>query len=250
MIDKSNSFKKDIFTIGNYPKSYGNIKKGFYRLKGFDSEIVDIENIEKVFWEFICRNAYLKEPVRSFKNHIYINSGWEWSVFQKDNDTVIKIPAGIFNEVNDEKYLKNSQFNYKKILEYYPRHFVSHTNFKRENNLNMIEQEWIKGKDNNWIGFNTKNIILLENIEKLLNSSLKILNGYQWVPDFSLKKKDKGFKLRNIIIESNIPKIIDFTSYYDIYRLYPEKTKEEVKNKRGHILEFVEWIKERRKILN
>ena len=162
--------------------------------------------------------------------------------FRKDNKTVIKIPSRIFSEVSNRKYLKNTKFAYQKILDYFPTKFVVKTTFANLKSLNLMKQTYVKGKNNEVISYNTKNFRLLKNIKIFLESALKMLDDYQWLPDFDIKRSSKGFKLQNTIIESSIPKIIDFTAYYDIYRLYPQRTSEEIKDKKSHIVDFLNWI--------
>ncbi len=237
-----------MFTINNYPKSYAKTKPGFYRLRGWQTSDIDIEQVESKFWKFIASFADSKQPRKFFKTYEFMDAGWEWSVFRKDNQTVVKIPAGIFLEVNDKIYLKNTEFAYQKILDYFPAKFVAQTSFERSDGLNIMEQDYIVGKDNESIGYNTKNLELLKNIKKFLESALQMLNDYQWLPDFDIRRASGGFRLRNVIIQKNIPKIIDFTAYYDVYRLCPQRTVEEVKDKRGHIVDFLNWINKKKKI--
>jgi len=231
-----------MFTIKNYPKSYGCIKKNFYRLKDFQKEKANIEQIESKFWKFISSIAYSRRPRKVFNSHPFLSAGWEWSVFRKDNQSVIKIPAEIFPEVNEKKYLDNTRFAYQKILDYFPINFVAKTTFKRLGGLNQIDQIYVKG-DKGGISYTTKNLELLENMRTFLESALEMLDDYQWLPDFDIQESSKGFRLRNVIFESNIPKIVDFTAYYDIYRLYPQRTKKEVGCKRKQIIDFLSWIK-------
>ncbi|MBL7078142.1 hypothetical protein ISS42_00595 [Candidatus Shapirobacteria bacterium] len=236
-----------MFTINNYPKSYANTKPGFYRLQSLQISGVDIEQVESKFWEFIVSLADSKQPRNFFKTYEFVDAGWEWSVFRKDNQTVIKIPAEIFLEVNDKRYLENTEFAYQKILDYFPVKFVAQTSFERSNGLNIMEQDYIVGKDNESIGYNTKNLELLKNIRKFLESALQMLNDYQWLPDFDIRRVFGGFRLRNVIIQKNIPKIVDFTSYYDVYKLCLPRAEIALKNKRGYIVDFLGWISNKKK---
>lgn len=234
-----------MFTINDYPKSYGNIKPNFYRLKAFQNSNADIEETESKFWEFVSTTASSKQPRKTFKSYQFIDAGWEWSVFQKDKEAVIKVPAEIFPEVNNWEYLDNTKFAYQKIFDYFPAKFVAKTTFERSEGLNLMEQSYVEGKDIGRIGYNTRNLDLLRNIRIFLQSALKMLDDYQWLPDFDIRKSSEGFRLRNVIIESDIPKIVDFTAYYDAYRLYPQRTVEEVEDKKRHIIDFLNWIERR-----
>lgn len=232
-------------TTSDYPKSYGNIKLNFYRLKSFQKPNADIRQIESKFWKFISTIALSKQPRKIFNSYPFIDAGWEWAVFRKDYQTVVKIPAEIFPEVNEKQYLTNTRFAYQKILEYFPAKFVAKTTFTASSGLNQMEQIYVEGKDNGRISYNTKNVELLQNIKIFLESALKMLDNYLWLPDFDIRRSSRGFRLQNVIIESTIPKIIDFTAYYDVYRLYPQRTIEEVGDKRKHIVDFLSWVNKR-----
>ncbi len=151
-----------MFNINDYPKSFASIKPNDYRLKDYlDKSPNELIKIENKLWKFINKELKEKKPIISFKNYKYLSSGWEFSVFLKNPKTVIKIPSGVFSEVNSPIYLRNVEFAYKKILEYFPKMFVAKTTFKRINGINTITQSYIKGKDNFFIGYNTKNKKLL-----------------------------------------------------------------------------------------
>ncbi len=239
-----------MFTIQNYPKSFGNTKQGYYRLKDIQRTNTDIKKIESIFWEFISTIAASGQSRNIFKSYQFIDAGWEWSTFRKNPQTVIKIPSGIFTEVGHDRYLDNIEFAYQNILKYFQAKFVTKTTFVKHNDLNTIEQTYVDGKNNDVIGYNTKNLRLLSNIKIFLESALNMLDQYQWLPDFDIRRSSSGFVLRNVIIESNIPKIIDFTAYYDVYRLYKQKTVEEVKDKSKHISDFLNWIVNREISIN
>lgn len=239
---------KILFNDSNYPKSYASIAPGFYRLKNFlDLSTEEIEQVENNFWNFIVKKADSTKPRKKFKNYKFLDFGWEWSIFIKNDTTLLKIPAGLFPEVNTQKYLDNTKFAYQKILDHFPPEFVAKSKFQRKNKLNIFEQEFVKGKNNFIVGYNTKNKVLLENVSKFLNCTLDMLKNFQWLPDFDIKRAKGGFTFRNVIFEkhSYIPKIIDFTAYYDIYRMYPKRKEHEIKEKARKISDFRAWIKEK-----
>lgn len=237
------------FTESNYPKSYGTIKKEYYRLNKFlDLPEKELEKLENQFWNFVNQKAKNDKPRKKYQKYKFLNSGWEWSVFVKNKNSLIKIPAGIFTEVNDPKYLENTKFAYNKILNYFPNKFVAKTKFKRENNLNIMEQEYIflnkENKSTVLLNKDSANKKMLRLTKKFLSYALKMLSNYYWLPDLDVKKTDQGFSIRNVVFSQDnfIPKIIDFTAYYDVYRLYPQRTKYEVKEKAKRIKELIEWI--------
>ena len=233
-----------MFTSQNYPKSYGNTKKGFYRLGKLGSSQKDLEKIEGQFWKFILNYVNSKKSRKVFKKYPFVNAGWEWSVFRKDDQTVVKVPALIFPEVSNKQYLQNTEHAYQKILNYFPASFLAKSKFSRVKSINIVEQEDIKGKDSYLIGYNTKNQKLLSNLKIFLGSALKMLDDYEWLPDFDIKRTRGGFRLRNVVLEEKtfVPKIIDFTAYYDIYRLYPQRKAFEIASKRKMIQDFLSWL--------
>lgn len=236
---------KIVFNNSNYPKSYASIRPGFYRLRDYlDLSGKEIKRVENQLWNFILEKAELVEPIRKYKDYNFLNSGWEWSVFVENDQTLIKVPAGIFPEVNTPKYLDNTKFAYQKILQYFSPNFVAKSKFRREDKTNIFKQEYIGGKDNSIVGFSTKDKILLKNINQFLDCSLDMLINFHWLPDFDIKRTKGGFTFRNIIIEkpTHIPKIIDFTAYYDVYRLYPQREEFEIKEKARRIKDFKAWI--------
>ncbi len=232
-----------MFKIENYPKSYGNIKKGYYRLKEFETPVSNMKNIDEKFKEFIYQTSISKEPVKNLNEYEYISSGKQWSIFKKNKDDVVKIPNEIFEETNEKEYLENVKFAYKKICEYYPKKFVLETNFKRKNEINTIEQKYLPIKEEYKIKYSEKNKEVLRNIKNFLKSSLKILEKYQWLPDFEIIDEEKEIKFKKILLKSKTPIIYDWTSYYDIYRIHREKTEEEVEKKVNDIKKILEKIK-------
>lgn len=233
-----------MFTVQNYPKSYGNIKKDFYRLSYSNKSQTEMEKIESALWKFVNIQVETNHPLKKFRDHQFVSSGWEWSVFKKNDNNVIKIPAQIFSEVSDKKYLENTEFAYKKISEFFPPRFLVKTSFERVDDLNTITQEYIHGKEDMDIIKFTKNKAFVSNLKNFLNCSLLMLEKYDWLPDLSIQKTDNGFKMRNIVFQNKtlIPKIIDFTSYYDVFRLYSQRTTFEIKNKKKQIQEVISWL--------
>lgn len=234
-----------VFTNDNYPKSYGSIDKNNYRLNAYsDFSEKELEKIERQLWDFICQKAKATEPLKDYKDYEFFAAGWEWSVFKKDKDTLIKVPAQIFSEVNEYAYLENTKVAYKKVLDYFPRSFVARTQFKRTDGINTISQQFIDGDDSFLVGFKVRNKRLIAYLGKFLDSALTMLDEHEWLPDFDVKKVDEGFTLRNVVIEKDsfTPKIIDFTSYYDVYQLYEQRKNYEVKEKAKRIKTFIKWL--------
>ncbi|MBI2464575.1 hypothetical protein HYV64_00375 [Candidatus Shapirobacteria bacterium] len=234
------------FTAENYPKSFGTVDSHNFRLKSY----LDLSNrqlyfVDKKFWDFINLTAHQIIPITVYKNYQYLAHGWEWSVF-RDGNSVIKIPSGKFIEVNDPKYLDNTKTAYGLICQYFPSKFIAQTTFERNQGLNIITQEYISGKSNFKIGYHSQNKLLLRNLQKLLESMLALLRAHNWLPDFDIHRDHGGFVLRNIIFTKyHCPKIVDFTAYYDVYRLYPYRQQKEILSKRRQIKDFLSWIKQK-----
>ena len=238
--------KTNPFTSANYPKTYASIQQGDYRLQAYlGGSPQEVDNIEGKLWDFITQQASTLRSVTEYDSFPYIDSGWEWSIFQKDATTVVKIPAGIFPEVDAEAYLKNTQYAYEALLRFFPQASIAQTVFLRQNNQNIQIQEYIYRKKNYYIGYNTRNQIMLENIASFLTSALQMLEQQEWLPDFDVRRARGGFVLRNVIIEkqTHIPKIIDFTSYYDTFRLYSERKDRQVAHKKQTMKDLLTWIR-------
>lgn len=234
-----------MFTARNCPKSYGSIMRGAFRLQEFSHlPTIELNQIEADLWNFISKNVESSKPLDKLNDYKFIGAGWEWSVFQKDENTLIKVPAQIFNEVSDRIYLENTKFAYKTISAYFPDNFIAKTKFKSVNNTNVIEQDFIRGDESFLVDFRVRDKLLIENLINFLKLAKTMLKQLEWLPDFSIKKLDDGFNFQNVIIEekTRLPKIIDFTAYYDVYRLYQERTKLEVVKKGKRIDEFLRWL--------
>jgi len=237
------------FTDNNYPKSYGNMNINFYRLSTFKGRnAAELEKIAEDLWQVILKKQESSKPLSVFKNYKFINSGWEWSVFKKNQETVIKIPAGIFPEVNTARYLSNTLFAYNKVKQYFPGDFIAGSKFYREKNLNIIEQEFLAGKEITVLGYNTKNKTLLNHLKFFLNCALQLLDDYLWYPDLHIDISKNGFNLWNFKFDaSGRPKIFDFTAYYDSCRLFRGKRDQEVARQRLILVKFLKWADKRLK---
>jgi hypothetical protein len=114
---------------------YGSSRKGEYRLHDTDSERDEAELLR------ICNERSTKPAIDTFRGFEFLDSGWEWSVFKHHHD-VYKIPSGRLDEVNDPRYVLNSEINYLKILQYVDERHVARTLFHAE----FMEQEFIDAR--------------------------------------------------------------------------------------------------------
>jgi hypothetical protein len=233
-----------MFSPDNYPLATGTCAKGEYRLAEYlqysDEQLVIIENN---LWNCIVAIAGQRSPVQQFREHNYIGSGWEWSTFlDESRNVVIKIPAGVFDEVASPKYFQNVQVAYGLIQAYFPQEYIAQTTFLPEN---IMEQEYIEGENDFLISYLENDKEHLTHIARFLECCLNMLNKEQWLPDFGIQREDEGFRFKNVLFDqNNTPKIIDFTAYYDVFRMYPARTNAEVENKASRIQDFLVWIKE------
>lgn len=217
------------FSMNSYPKSYASTKLGDYRLKDFlDFNDNSLKILNNKLFDLCIKHESAVIPRSTYKDYVYLTSGWEWSVFKKPGkNIVVKIPADIFLEVNELIYLENSEDTYKKFVASYPSELVAETRFYKDSDTNIIEQEFIEGQIEFKVDLNTKDKLLLENFKIFLEGTLKLLKDYQWWPDYWLTDTDEGILVRNVILEgkTKLFKIIDFTQYLDPSRMYPAKTK-------------------------
>lgn len=239
------SLVENRFNIDNYPKSYASIKIGDFRLKNC---LHPEDNPHSVFQElkkFCYTRAARCDLITKFNGYPYINSGWEWSVFRNGEHTVLKIPSGIFPEVNDSQYLENTSIAYQCISSYYPSEFIPRTIFKSVNHFNTIEQEFIPGKEKIVVNARIQDASLMDCLHELLVDTLKIIKDVEWIPDINLQKTADGYCLENVRFDKNsgLLKIIDFTHYFDRSRMYPEKTKNFLDIQKQTINGFFVWMR-------
>jgi len=247
-MDEIKTANKSIeFLNSNYPKSFGSIKKNDFRLRDFlDLNDKDLAILWKKLRHFCISRAKKVKPRTKYKDLEYIGSGWEWSVFKKDEKTVIKVPAEIFPEINEPIYLENLKKAYKTIRKKFPTEFVANSKFYRKEGLNIEEQEFIKGEADAIVSFETKDVKLLLNLKVFLECCLKIIEENEWLPDFRFLKSKSGFLLRNVILEdeTNRPVIIDFTLYFDPNHLYPKMKKTYLYRQKRRILKLLNWTEQ------
>jgi hypothetical protein len=69
--------------------------------------------------------------------------------------------------------------------------------------------------------------LLLTNFKAFLTGTLRLVEDFQWLPDYGFTDTDEGILVRNVILENDTKlfKVIDFAQYLDPSRMYPAKTK-------------------------
>jgi hypothetical protein len=153
----------------------------------------------------------------------YIGSGWEYSIFD-DGQHVIKIPSGRFAEVNSTRYYANAQANYDLLRHYLGEEYVANTHFED----GVIRQEKIN--DSHQVASPAQMKILCERLIRLLTEVL-------WLPDTEPQKDNFLQRPKNFLIQQDgTPRLIDFTAYYDVFRLSPNRLQHEAQEKGGMLL--------------
>lgn len=230
------------------------IKKGHWRMQPFlDKKFNSIKLKKEEFKLWRQINNLVKSaspPAQScifFPNSKLIGSGWEWVVYELANkNQVVKIPAGIFPEVNDSEYLKNTKHAYQ-VCRQFIEPFVVKTTFERRKTkaglVNMLFQKKLPGKQYRYIEPKKLSPKLRKSLKNFGQGMLKILEKHDWMPDVNLYKKfvksKRVWSIWNLMLENEEPRIFDFTAYHDIYRLYPERTKKAIKKKGGAWQKFL-----------
>lgn len=241
-----------------YPVQMASIKKGDWRLK----ELVDknaslprLAAVEHKLWKQIKKIADNgKKPPKTSKlfpgSHL-IGHSWEWAVYELPSKIeVVKVPANVFLEVNEPEYLSNTKDAYE-VCKKYLEPFVVKTSFKRINYddkfINTIRQRKLKGKEIYFIDANKVDYKLKRSLITFSEGILEILEKHDWKPDMHLRRKirggKRGWNIWNMIVENNKPRIFDFTAYYDIFRLDPQRNKREVKIKGNNWQRFLKELK-------
>lgn len=189
---------------------YGSSRKGEYRLLDTDSA----RHEDQLF--AICNDERSTKPaIETFRGYEYLDSGWEWSVFRHRHH-VYKVPSGRFEEVSDPRYMLNTEINYLKILRYVDERYVAETQFHSD----FIEQEFIDARHTDTLDLKHVDQPTRMDLICMFSSLLILLQREDWLPDLDIEPNDGIVEMKNWHIDrSGIPKIIDFTSYYDVLRL-------------------------------
>jgi hypothetical protein len=224
--------------IYGYPVQMADIRKGKWRFKDYIVKGYSVEQLkeeEMKLWKLVSHRADTAVPP-PLSNPLLATSqllgyGWEWATYAIGNERdVIKIPAGIFSEVETEEYLENTKFAYGKC-EYYLAPYIRKTQFERRN---------IKGIDHNLITqerfvepFEIIDLLGITSdirgqLSEFARRALYMLGQEDWLPDLDLKKQEDGrWIIRNVTVDKGELQLFDFTAYYDAYRLSPDRSKEE-----------------------
>lgn len=202
---------------------YGSSEKGQYRLQPGDDE--------NSLWRSCNRQQnQRKRRTEYLPGYDFISPhSWEFSVFRK-GASVFKVPAGIFDEVGDPRYIENAERNYGKILKYVGHEFVATTEF----HSGMIVQEWIedgRAKDP-------------AKLKQLCVALLPLLENEDWLPDLDIRVKNGQVEYKSNILfdDEGCPKLIDFTTYYDVLRLEPDRTQREKNRFRNDLIGVISFL--------
>jgi hypothetical protein len=212
-----------------YPKQYADIRLGKYRIPTMS--IREQENFEKRLYNIILEKALSQSGITNYKSKEYIGSGWEFSVF-KDGDSVYKIPSQKFSEVSSYIYFQNILRIYS-LLKFYFKDQVLDTFFSFEHDNFLIKQKFIPSiKDSIVIDLHDIDKYSSQQYEfkRFLENNKKILEIYEWMPDIRLQLSGNILTINNVAMVKGKLYLYDFSSYYDLFRLYPERTRLEVRN--------------------
>lgn len=232
------------FSLASYPVSHGSLK--VWRLEEYLHLPVEEQHlVYKQLEQFCLTHVEQSSPIAEYQDYAHIGSGWEWSVFAKDNNQVIKIWAGIFPEVNEALYLVESERNYRLLRQYYPATMVAQTTFVRQDGHNRIEQARLSGQDMQVVDLATASDWLLSKMETLLNSTARMIEEQNWLPDLWLNHDARGLVLRNVMIDEANDQfaIVDFTSYLDPARMYPALCQDHCALHKAKITQWLAEIK-------
>jgi hypothetical protein len=212
---------------------FGSSRKGEYRFHDTDLER-DVDRLLRV-----CNDERSTKPaIETFRDFEYVDSGWEWSVF-RHQDHVYKIPSGRFEEVSDPRYMLNAEINYLKILRYVDEKYVAKTQFLAD----FIEQEFIDARHIDTIDLRRVDQPTRKELICLFSSLLILLQQEDWLPDLDIEPKNGRVEMKNWLVDrSGIPKIIDFTSYCDAFRLNEQRLQLELPKQEQRLVEALRLL--------
>lgn len=240
MFDCITSNEKQIFSCHRWSKGmtpedrpwFGSSHKGDYRLHATDSES-DEDDLLRV-----CEERSARPAITVFRGLEYIDSGWEWSVF-RNNQRVAKIPSGRFKEVSDPRYVRNAELNYLKILRYVDEMYVATTQFGVES----IEQEFIDARRTDTIDLRQVDPPTRKELIGLFSSLLILLQREEWLPDLDIEPRNGIVEMKNWLLDrSGVPKLIDFTSYCDVFRLSERRLQIERPRREQQLVEALQLL--------
>jgi hypothetical protein len=210
------------FSLETYPRSYAAID----RMRLWQYAHLPEPKQECLFHaleRFCIARAERIPPRQDFSDYPFLGAGWEWSVFRKDAETVIKVPAGIFPEVNEPAYLANVEHLYTLLGEHFPAAMLAATVFRREEGLNVLEQQYIDGAEVIIIPYALADPWLLQRLATFFEATASLIRAVQWMPDLWLTETPEGFLLRSVLVDRDRDRfaLVDFSQYLDPMRMYP-----------------------------
>lgn len=170
-----------------------------------------------------------------------INYGWAVSAhLLPDQTTVVKVPRGVFPEVNEPAYLMDANDAYEASRQHISP-FILETVFDRVEDTNVLFQGRLSNTAR-WRDFDKhKETPKLKSSLKLLGEGFySMLEEYQWMPDIQLEQLGDGrWRTWDIAIEDDEPRIYDWTTIYDPYRLSPDTMRQEIKKNEILLVQFI-----------
>ncbi|HEY4612736.1 MAG TPA: hypothetical protein VII11_07105 [Bacteroidota bacterium] len=229
-----------------FPPATGSMRRGDYRFGFFrDASLYQLFRLQRQFYAVILERFSAYTPRKDYRQYPFIAAGWEWSVFRKDETTVVKVPAGIFPEIDTALYRTNIEHTYRTVLSYYPTRFIAQSVFLSDGGLNSIVQDYQSGRACVFIPFDEPDKNLVRNLKDFYRCTLRMLQEQHWMPDVHLSLSLKGFTMAtpNVIIDerTSSPVLVDFSYYNDPFRLYPAFKYYSLVSKGLMVLLFLTW---------
>jgi hypothetical protein len=188
-----------------------------FRLRDQDSE-QDENSLYNSCWRQAARPA-----ARQFGERAFLGSGWEFSVFE-EAESVVKIPSGRFEEVDSDEYFANARQNYQVLKQYLGDEYIAPTTFEARSMRQMKIQPTAIADARAC------------HMKIICQRLIKLLADWLWIPDVDPQDSNFMSRPKNFLItDDGVPKLIDFTAYYDVFRLSRNRLAREVKEKSGHL---------------
>ena len=84
---------------------------------------------------------------------------------------------------------------------------------------------------------------LREQLIHLFSGLLSLLRTEDWLPDLDIEPKNGVVEMKNWLLDRNgVPKIVDFTTYYDVFRLSERRLRMEKTVRERRLVEAMELL--------
>lgn len=205
---------------------------------------------EREFWrsnaETERRAEAAPQYTQLFPDTQWLGNGWEWNVFSlPGHNMVVKIPRGVFPEVNAPEHLVGAQEAYAGSLAHIAP-FVVETAFVRMEEMGtegtnvIFQRQLATSKPTSELDPKELTPQVRTAFGELGEGLMQMLDVYEWIPDIQLERTKEGiWKLYDVIIEHETPRLYDFSEIGHPLRLSPERTGLEVPKTKALLEAFV-----------